>query len=684
MPPRKTISPPVLDVMQENKDIALQNGAEYHFVARCYSKFLQMYTAWNMGLPILGGRKPLEFWNDSVRDYAVLAADFDDENDPVEAYQSTVSRDKTNTLYANLASKFFYPSCIAQNNEQSIDRTMGKIGDATLYWAYKQDGWPSESGQQKNARLVHKCAVEGTAYTLDLVDEEGLNSELVPNEEIFYPNLWQPNIQLQKRVYRVKLNMSVGEAEEVFGENDRWDEVDTSGGWTTAFQIQYPELKGIFDGIVQSDKVSVLYVWERATQKQLAELKSKRKVNKNAKRAWYYNVIVNNIPMFPIDNVSPYKSGFLPISKMIFEPMAKAEFALGNSVPNKCQEDKRWKDAWKTNLRWRGKLAGMPPQLVIGGHLNGEEVMLPATFTSLPKDVEVKNVPGIVPISQSDIQLMNWTDQEIDRSTIEPRPEGQSTARTAMIQQANAQMMIEPFSQQLAFFAASRSFHILMALFQYLPKGELKKLAVPDQTLEDGLTGTFEVIFKDAQTVLASDVDSKQLKDQMDKAKGAGFKVKEDDMRRLMHSFSLKKKSQASRNSGNATDTIYISPSYLTDIKFYLFADAADGMQDKDAMAQAKFAQDLPMMLQSPQYLVPQEVWREYIRMRGYSERLLQKELPQQPQMQGQGKSPQGQPAQGANMPPSPLQTPPSEPNQVVQGAAAASGVPNPGRLSGV
>lgn len=694
--PRKSSAaklPPPLELTQDEQRQKKEDDKSFNFVANKYNKFLEMYTAFNMGLPILGGRKLIEFWNDSVRDYAVLAAVEDDENDPVEAYQSTISRDRTNTLYANLADKFFYPSVIAIDSEQSIDRTLGKVGDAALYWAYKQDGWPSESGQQKNARIVHKCAVEGTAFTLDLVTEDGLDSQLIPNEEIFFPNMWQPNIQLQSRVYRVRLNMSVGEAEEEFGIYDAWKDVDTSGGWTTAFQIQYPELKGIFDGIVQADKVSVLYVWDRATQEELKTLKAKRKVNKNAKRAWFYNVIVNNVPMFPLDNVSPYKSGILPISKMIFEPMAKAEFAFGNSVPNKCMEDKRWKDAWKTNLRWRGKLAGLPPQLVIGGHINSEEAMLPAVWTSVPKDVEVKPVPGIVPISATDMDLMNMVDEEIDRSTVEPSPSGKMAARTAMIQQANAQLMMEPFSQQLAFFAASRSAHILTALFQLLPKSKLAKIAVPDQTLDDGLTGTFEVIFKEPEDVLSSDVDESDVKNQMAQFKANGTKVNPSHVRRLVHSFHLKTQADHSRKHNAPVDTIFVSPSYVQNINLYLFADAADGMQDKDAMAQAKFAQDLPMMLQDQTgSLIPKEVWREYIRMRGYNERLLQKNNPTAPgQMQptppmgaGAMNAPVASMPPGASAPAMSGAPGVSSPNQIANQASIATGGSKMPQLNGV
>lgn len=675
--------PPVLAATEDEAQKVNDSLDEHNFVAEKYSKFLSMYTAWQMRLPVLGGRTALEFWNDSTRDYAVLATEFDDPNDPVEQYQSTISRDQTNTVYANHLSKSFRPSCVAQNSEQSIDRTLAKVGDTVLEWAYKQDGWPSESGQQKLARVIHKCCVQGTAYSLDVVTEDGLDSQLLPNEEIYYPNLWQPNIQLQSRVYRVRLNMDKGEAEEEFGEFDAWKDVDTSGGWTSAFIIQYPELKGMFDGIVQADKISVMYTWERASQSELKDLKRKRKVSKSAKRAWYYNVIVNNVAMFPVDNVSPYKSGILPISKIIFEPMAETEFALGNSVPNKCMEDKKWTDAWKTNLRWRGKLNAMPPQLVIGGHLNGEEVMLPSAFTSVPQGVVVQNVPGFMPISTADIELMNMAKTDIERSTIEPVAQGSGdAARTAMIQQANAQTMLEPFSQQLAFFVASRSFHILMASFDLLTKSKLAKLAVPDQTLDDGLTGTFEVLFKEPEDVLTSEVPADKVKSEMDAIKAAGVNVKEADLRRLMHSFQLKKAADQSRKSGTPVDTIYISPSYVAEAKFYIFSDAADAMQDKDATAQMKYSQDLPLMLNDKTgSLVPSEVWREFVRMRGYNERILQTSNPNAsaPQPQQNPQQPGGTPASA-----SAFAQPPSSPNQTVDAAAAATGVPSPGKLPGV
>lgn len=643
--PRKQsqTQPPNLQAADEAADAIVDH--EKAFVTETYQEFFSMWTTWHSEMPLLGNRTPYDFWNDCERDYGVLMTSSQDEDDPIQEYESTVSRDKTDAFYASLASKMGYPSVIAQNMEQSIDRAMGRVGDALLYWSFRNDGWPNESGQQKLSRVIHKCCVTGTAYVLDVVTKDGLESEMVPNEEILFPNLWQPNLQKQSVVMRSVLNITRQEAEEMFGHLKEWDNVKFEG-WQGDFMVEQPELKDEFTGVLAEDKVSILYVWKRATQKQLKELKKKRKVYAKAKRAWYYNIIVNNKAMFPPDHVSPYKSGILPLSKMVFEYFAKSEFALGNSVPNKCKQDKRWKDAWKTNIRYRGQLAGMPPQLVWGGHIDAEDVMIPGKFTDMtgsPEDSKVMAVPGVVPPGNADMLLMNMGDTEIDRSTISPsqmgqRPDEKQTARAEVIQANAAQQMMEPFAQQLAFLQMGRSFHVLTALLQMMPKGDLKRIAVPDQTLDDGLTGTFEVFFREIADVL-----SEVPEEEMAKARASlGEGISDDDIRNLLHSSKVLGEEKKSRSAGQPKDVVYISPSYAQDIKFYLYADATNVLQDKSAMRKMEFNQQYQLMANDP-YFLPLEVRREWMKINGFNERILNKQGGQAPagQMPVPGQAPQ-------------------------------------------
>lgn len=622
----------ILDTTFDEGEAYTPTNAERKFIGDAYRRLFECHSLRHEEIDLLGSLTIQEFWDQSERDFAVVLDEVEDENDPVKQYQSTVSRDKSNVFIAHIMGNMMYSDAIAQHPEQGIDRMMGRVGSSLLYWAYRNDGWPSETGQQKNSRLAHSMVVRGTSATLDIVSKNGLTSEEIPIEELYVPTFWQPDIQKMPFLIRSKINILHEEAEQMFGDLENFKYVRRVG-WESEFVTETPALKEQFEGIIQSDKATVLYIWKQASHKELEQLKKKRKVNSKATRACYYNVIINDVLMFPVDNISPFKHGYYPISKGIFEMFARSDFFYGNSCPNKMREDKKWKDDWKTLMRFKGKLAALRPQLIIGGSLD-EQIILPSAQTSVPEGVEVKAVEGIEGITNSDIQLMQMTDAEIDRSTVSgaaagQRPDSSQTARAEVIQAQNASKMLEPFLQQFAFFMQSRSFHILLSLFQMLPRGDLKKIAVPDQTLEDGMQGTFEILFRDFEE--------------------PGTKAFMEESMELM------KKNRGSRGRREPTDTAYVKPKYYEDIKFYLFSDATAGLQDKNLLRAMDFQKDLELFLQRPEF-VPAEVLREYVRMKGYPERLLA----------GSSQKPQGVPLP-------PQATGPSVPEGATPGGQAVS-----------
>lgn len=573
---------------------------ERKFISDALVAFAECHTLRNAPQPILGGMTLREFWDRSEADYTVTCDELQNENDPVKKYQTTISRDKANIFVAHIAGSLMYPDVVAQNADQSIDQTWGRVGTSLLYWAHRQDGWPNESGQQKAERQAHTTVVKGTSFCIDIVTKDGLESEEIPVEEMYFPTFVQPNIQKIPVIFRAKLNVLYEEAEVLFGKNENWKCVRKGNSWLMDAEME-PELKKSYDSIVQEGKVSILYVWKRARPDELVELKKKRKVRAKAERACFYNVIMNGVLMFPADNVLPYKHGYYPISRAAFEYF-RSDYFYGNSCPNKMREDKKWKDEWKTLMRYKGKLGAAPPLLTIGGSID-EQMTFPAKQTTVPEGVTVEKVPGISEgISNSDIQLMQMTDSEIDRGSASPQTAGQrgekQTARAEVIQAANAQKMLEPFSRQWAYFMQSRSFHILLSLLQYLPKRDIKKIAVPDQTLSDGLTGTFEVIFEDVRKL--------------------------EETEHLKRSLELGAEERKSRERGIAKETVYVAPSMTDDIKFFLFSDASAGLEDKNILKQQDFTANLELMLERPEF-VSTEVVREWVRMKGYNEKILAK-----------------------------------------------------------
>lgn len=615
----RVLETPLTDPIYDERDIYEPSKGEQQFIKDVYTSFWDCYTIRQDALPILNNRTPDQFWIDSERDYTVTLEELQEENDPVKKYQSTISRDKTNVYIAHIAGALMYPDTIAQNPEQGIDRVWSRVGTSLLYWAHRQDGWPAENGQQKAERIAHTSTVKGTSFCLDIVTKDGLESEEIPPEELYFQTLWQPNLQKHPVVFRAKLNITFEEAETMFGHLDNFQYVRPGSEWLDNTFLMENELKSSYQGIIQENKVSILYVWKMARPRQLTELKKKRKVWSNATRGTFYNVIINGIPMFPVDNASPYKHGFLPISRCIFE-ILRSDFIYGNSVPNKMREDKRWKDDWKTLMRFKGKLGALPPQLIIGGHID-EQIILPSAQTSVPAEVQVQAVPGITGITQSDIQLMSMTDSEIDRSTVAPsaagqRPDQSQTARAEVIQAAASQKMLEPFTRQYGYFMQSRSFPILLALLQFVSRKSIKKIVVPDQTLSDGAKGSFEIIFEDTSAL--------------------------SEMEKMEKSFELYSQEKTSRSNKQPKDVVYVSPSHIQDMKFYLFSDASEGLMDKNLIRQQEFFRDLKeILLSRPDLAKANEALQYYFQMKGYPERILVSANEQQQQM------PQGMP-QGA------------------------------------
>lgn len=588
---------------------------ERKFVSGVYQQFQKCYTLKAEPLDILGTNgngatsNLQDYWNLSVQDYAVLADAIRDPNDPVEQYQSTIARDKTDVFIASLTSQLLYPDVLAQNSDQDIDKVISRVGSAILEWQYKNDGWPAESGQQKSNRYVHKSAVEGTCFVLDAVTREGLESELIPNEEIFLNTFWEPNLQKHNVIFRAKLNMLYDQAEQLFGHMDNWKYVG-KGSWIANWYNEAPFLKDGWQGIEWDDRIQILYVWKRATPAELKELKKAKKVKASAKRACFYNVLLNDVPMFPIDNLSPYKHGFFPINVLKLFEFAKPEFIFGQSVGGKIREDKRWIDAWKTLLRYKAKLGLLKPSLVIGGTVD-EEILLPSKMTSVEAGLEIRPIEGIADgISGFDIQMLQMAENEIDRGTVSPQSAGQSaerkeTARASVIMAANAEKMFDTVSQHFADFQSSRSMPVLLASFQMLTKSDLKKIAIPDQQLSDGTRGSFEVIFQDP-----------------------GEMTKEEEMQA---SFDLMNKEGASKKNGVSKEIAMVNPKYLDDIKFYVTSDAASLLQDKSIMKMQAFEKILPIALQNPDLADRKAAFREYLRMNDVTERILAKDTPQAP-----------------------------------------------------
>jgi len=575
---------------------------ERKFVSDWWNEFMLLWIAKNAPQDILGGRTLQTFWDDSTRDYAVTPDTMEDPNDPVQQYVSSISRDKADVFIGNMVSQLLYPSVKAVNEDSKVDRVLSRVSRSLLEWSHMNDGYPSETGMAKNIRYVHKMVVEGTVHIQDDVSKDnGLTSSLVPNEEIFIPNFWEPDIQNQSHLIRAQLNVTWENAERIYGDCENFKFVAPQ--FTDFWFIQRPEYKQIFQGIVRSRRVQVMHVWKSLNHKQLKKEIDAGRLHRKTKRAKYYNVMINDIPMYPVDNLSPYKDGLFPINKGIFAMHSKSEYYWGNSLPNKIRYDKKWLDSWKTLLRYKGKLNLLPPMVSLNGNFVDEEILLPAKITPITEELQLKRIEGVAdPISQADVMLMDMAEKEIDRGSVSPSMSGQMptkrmTKAEAQISDMNAKQLMDIFSLQLAVLAQSRSYPILRRVFQFMPRAKVDTITVTDQKLSDGLRGDLEIIFKKLPKLTQEQVANA--------------------------SEALYQNEIKSRNSKEPKDVVFLDPDYLEDINLFLYSDAGTMLEDKDALKKAQYKQNAQLYLSRPDLFDQTEVARQFVRVNEDSDDLL-------------------------------------------------------------
>ena len=603
---------------------------ESKFVGEIWRAFGAMYALRNEGLDILNGATLQQFWDRSVFDYSVITGEKVDANDPVVPYSSSISRDKANVFIAALASKLYFPSVTAQNSEQEIDKTVTRIAKPLLQWATDNDGAPDENGHVKMCRYIHKMVVEGTCFVLDTVTKDGLDSQMVPNEELYVPNFWQNSVQKQAMLIRNQMNLTYDEAEAMFGHLERWKYVSRTDMWTNTYAA-FPEFKNNFEGIIREDRASILWVWKKASNTELARLKKEGKVKSKAKRACFFNLIINNVLMFEQDNLSPYRDGYYPITKMIFEQMGKSEFFYGNSLPNKIREDKGWLDNWKTMLRFLTKQNALRPLQNLGGGDFDDSVYLPGSVTNVDDGIALAKIDGIGEgINSSHVQMLQLAQAEIERGSVSPvsggqNPEEKQTATASSIVEANARQQMSLYEREVVFFCQARARPLLMRLFQFLPRRDIKKIAIPEQTLSDGSRGTLEVVFKRMPAMTETEM--------------------------LQLSSDILQEQKASLKSGSPKEKQFVDPEYIENVEFYCKSDAASATVDAEGALRGRILQDMQLLLSRPDLFDAKAVARKFLQAFNYDDTMLAK---------GQ-EQPSAQAPQAGSMA-SPVQIPPNQP----------------------
>ena len=579
----------------------IPNDAQRKLIKNFYSWVEYDLSLQKTTFELLNRRTIKTFWGDSLRDYAVISIEHDPQ-DWVKPYTSAIARDKANTFIANLAGQQILPAVVAQNERQQIDKAISRALTAGCRWSFDNDGYPSSSGGRKFVDKVTKMVTTGTVHVLkNFVDGRPV-SEVIPNEEMLIPNYWQTDIQKQSRLGRLVNNVTYEEAELMFGHLPNWNFVQMGGDnrlWFDESEEVLKEYSAV--PLPEKGRVQIIHYWWPV---------------KGGKRQKHFNTVVNGIPMFVPENESPYRHGWFPVVKEVFEMLP--DFYWGNSLPNKVSEDKKFRDAWKTLIRAKGKIALLPPLLAPEGMVLDENIVMPGQITSVPGDTgAILQVPGVSKeVSQNDVAILELTDKEIDQGTSAPILSGLSeggrvTKGQILLQQSNAQRLLGLFGLMMKFLIEAEGRLDVQNLLQFIPKTKWKKLVVPDVLLFDGVKGEMEIIFEPVAT------EEKELFDE---------------------SIRLMEMELSSRAQGKAIEIVKIDPAYARTLDLYVTVvgnpamNLSPELQQDMVLERAKLYMELGMN--------PQAVQRMVVRAFGDSENELIMQNPVTPESPSKPKPP--------------------------------------------
>lgn len=607
-----------LDISEKIVDSYVPDEDAREFLMKTYRDLEKDIQLKEQPLKILNDRSLQTYWDDSNDDYNVYVPP-QRSDDWMKQYRRPLSRDKANALFSHLAQQLIVPEVMAQNKEQEIDRSVSRALRGLLEHADTNDGAPSDSGSSKFVRIVHKGVIEGTIHVQDDMVDGKAFKDIVPNEEVFVPNYWQPDIQKQGHLIRFQTKVHYEEAKAEFGDlpNFKYVRSGALSGWDIS--KTEPKFKEIDVGLLTEDEVHIIRVWRPAGKKQKL-----------------FNVIVNGVLLLGPENKSPYKHGMYPIYKEVLE-LIDARFYWGRSLPDKARSDQAIYDAFYTIILNKAKLNLLPPMVSMNGLHVDQDIVVPGKITSITENIDnLKRVPGVAePITQSDVNILGLLEKSIDTSTSSPiiagqSGEGERTAREAILQEANAQKLLGLFGLMIANLIRQGAYLRLRNIIQFYPRNkvnEISKVVVPGQILGNGKTGALEVLFKRPPTMSADEL--------------------------LEMSTEMLREEEAAAERGEPKEKMIIDPSYLEDLDLFIVISPNATLRKSDALEKALEIESYQLLAANP--LVNQEEnTRGLIRALGKNEDLLilARQEAQAPLLEGLKTPEKG----GLNAPASPME----------------------------
>jgi len=397
----------------------------------------------------------------------------------------------------------------AFNRQDQMDRLLSRVLEDIYNWTLDRERYD----HKELTAFVEKVVV-GTVHILDEVvwdtrqvkdivdidfetgevrwaekehvDFKGCRSEVVPNEELFPGDLWEPEVQEQPFYIRRKL-VDRDVAEKSLG---RW-----------------PNFRMVVAGRGE--------MFDSSTSLAEGEKESSDMDDNDIEVIWYWNkpedvfcIVANGVMLTPIGYGFPYPHKNYPWAKGIFEPFGDTRFYYGDSLPNKNYDEQE-----VVNELWRmfidsTKLKNRPPLFTNNAELMNTDLVVPGSITTWEKGDEVQTIPEVTQgVSPGESNVLLMAERQMDENSIDPlvsgrQAQGDPTATEVRVVAGSAQRL-QGFNEQFIGDLKVQHAHLRLpnALWFLTHDDEYQRVIRNDVKINSGQTGKRSIEFVSAGTL---------------------------------------------------------------------------------------------------------------------------------------------------------------------------------------
>lgn len=238
----------------------------------------------------------------------------------------------------------------------------------------------------------------------EVVDFKGPRAEVVPNEEMYPGDNWEPCIQDQPYIFRRKIT-TYESARKTFERFPNFKAV--LRGRRYFLPVTNDDDKEQDETL--DDRIEILYYWDKPNDE--------------------YNVLINGTPMHQPGFPFPYKHKLYPFSKDINEPFGDQRFYWGNSIPFTSKDEQSMiNDLWRMMID-STKLKIKPPLFTNNAELASTDLIVPGIIAPMEMGDRVETIEHVSKgISTADFDMLTLAERQIDENTVDPMLTGKQAS----------------------------------------------------------------------------------------------------------------------------------------------------------------------------------------------------------------------------------------------------------------